>query len=199
VGTEYGRKRRARRSPEALARIREERAEISDPTVVLEAALRFLEARQRSTVEVRTRLNRAGYRPDLVEGSITRLIELGMLDDRAFAQAWVESRDRAHPRGERALQRELRMKGIEREVIEGALEDRAADRPEADLAAAARLLTRNASQLARVADLRARRQRAYALLGRNGFDSETAVSAINAWLAGPDDAPDDEPGEAPEG
>ncbi|MES1239831.1 MAG: regulatory protein RecX, partial [Chloroflexota bacterium] len=136
--------------------------------MILEAALRFLEARQRSTVEVRTRLNRAGYRPDLVEGAITRLTELGMLDDEAFAKAWVESRDRAHPRGERALQRELRLKGIERDVIAGTLEEREVERPDANTEAASRLLARNASQLARVPDPRARRQRAYALLGRNG-------------------------------
>lgn len=179
---------RRRRGPNDLARIREERKEISDPSVILEAALRFLEARQRSTVEVRTRLNRAGYRPDLVEGCIVRLTELGMLDDEAFAKAWVESRDRAHPRGERALQRELHMKGIGREVIVCTLEEREAERPDANREAAARLLARNASQLARVADPRARRQRAYALLGRNGFDSETAIATINAWLAAPDDA-----------
>ena len=34
-----------------------------------------------------------------------------MLDDEAFARAWVESRDRARPRGERALRAELRQKG----------------------------------------------------------------------------------------
>src|SRR3569832_874423 len=159
---------RRRRGPNELAKIREERQEITDPSVILAAALRFLEARQRSTVEVRTRLNRAGYRPDLVEGCITRLTELGMLDDEAFAKAWVESRDRARPRGERAL-----------------------ERPDADLEAASRLLARNASQLQRMADPRARRQRAYALLGRNGFGSDTAITAINAWLAEPEDrAPD---------
>jgi regulatory protein len=179
---------RRRRGPNELARIREERKEISDPSVILEAALRFLEARQRSTVEVRTRLNRAGYRPDLVEGAITRLIELHMLDDEQFAKAWVESRDRAHPRGERALQRELRMKGIDREVIDETLADREVEHPDANAAAASRLLARNASALGRVADPRARRQRAYALLGRNGFDSETAVTAINEWLAEPGDA-----------
>ena len=182
---------RRRRGPNELARIREERQEITDPSVILEAALRFLEARQRSTVEVRTRLNRAGYRPDLVEGAITRLTELGMLDDEAFAKSWVESRDRAHPRGERALQRELHLKGIDREVIEGTLEDREVERPGANAEAASRLLVRHAAQLARVADPRARRQRAYVLLGRNGFDSETAVAAINAWVAPPEDAPGD--------
>ena len=44
----------------------------------------------------------------------TRLTELGMLDDATFARAWVESRDRARPRGERAIRDELRRKGIDR-------------------------------------------------------------------------------------
>ena len=91
---------RHRRSP---AEAREHKAAVDDPAVVLEAAARFLEARSRSVEEVRRRLTRAGYRPDLVDGAIERMLELGMLDDEAFARAWVESRDRARPRGERAI------------------------------------------------------------------------------------------------
>ena len=52
-----------------------------------------------------------------------------MLDDETFARAWVESRDRARPRGERALQNELRLKGIDRAVVDLVLE-RASDRAE---------------------------------------------------------------------
>jgi regulatory protein len=164
-----------RRRQKSIQARRDERAEITDPTLVLEAALRYLEARQRSTVEVRTRLNRAGYRPDLVEGAIARLLELGMLDDEAFAKSWVESRDRARPRGERALRAELRTKGIDRAVVDETMADRELERPDADDNAARRLLERHASALARVPDPRARRQRAYALLARNGFDPETAA------------------------
>ena len=102
-----------------------------------------------------------------------------MLDDDAFARAWVESRDRARPRGERALRAELHKKGVDRPIVDSVLEDRAdtsddPDRPGADEDAARRLLTKHARALERVADPRARRQRAYALLARNGFDSDTA-------------------------
>ena len=45
-----------------------------------------------------------------------------------------------------------------------------------DQAAAERLLARNARSLARVADPRQRRQRAYALLARNGFDPDICRS-----------------------
>ncbi|HXG26100.1 MAG TPA: regulatory protein RecX [Candidatus Binatia bacterium] len=164
--------RRRQRSLEAR---RAEHAEVTDPSLVLEAALRLLEARQRSAAEVRRRLLQHGYRADLVEGCLDRLGELGIIDDAAFARAWVESRDRARPRGERALRQELRTKGIDRAVIDEALEEREMERPNADAEAARRLLDRHASALARVPDPLARRQRAYALLARNGFDPEIAA------------------------
>ena len=192
----------AGRRRESFADKRERRAAVDDPAVVLEAAARFLEARARSIGEVRRRLTSAGYRADLVEAAITRMTELGMLDDEAFARAWVESRDRARPRGERALADELRLRGVDRTVIAGALDERresaAADAgtdddeapPSADEAAAERLLARNARTLARVADPRARRQRAYALLARNGFDPSVCAT-LSARLLDTTEADDD--------
>jgi regulatory protein len=170
--------------------------------VVLEAAARFLEARSRSVAEVRRRLTQAGYREDLIEGAIQRLGDLGMLDDEAFGRAWVESRDRARPRGEIALRRELALKGVDRTIVDQLLDERrsapgdrddAGDAVGADLAAARRLLARNERALARVADPRQRRQRAYALLARNGFDPETCREASAAFAdvdAGPDTGDD---------
>lgn len=167
------------RRGETFAERRARRAEVDDPQVVLEAALRFLEARQRSTAEVRRRLGGAGYRADLVEGAIARLTDLGILDDEAFARAWIESRDRARPRGERALRRELVLKGIDREIADETLRTRTTETPDADVEAARRLLARGARSLDRIADPRARRERAYALLARNGFDSEVATAVID--------------------
>jgi regulatory protein len=176
-----------RREHPAAARAR--KAAIDDPNVVLEAALRFLEARQRSTDEVRRRLTMAGYRTELVDGAIERLIGLGILDDETFAKTWLESRDRAHPRGERALKFELRQKGIEATVIAETLRERrdaatrwagdhaepdAVPAPTPDESAARKLLLRHARALERVTDPRARRQKAYALLARNGFGPEIA-------------------------
>ena len=172
---------------ETFAERRERRAAVDDPAVVLDAAARFLETRSRSVTEVRRRLTGAGYRPELVEGAVARLLELGILDDAAFARAWVESRDRAHPRGEIALRRELRLKGIDAAVIDEVLAERggeSAAAPDAD--AADRLLARTSAVLTRIADPRARRQRAYALLARHGFDPDTASDAVRRYLAGAD-------------
>ena len=97
------------RRRETIAERRDRRGAVEDPDLVLAAAARFLEARSRSVVEVRRRLTGAGYRPALVDGAIESLLELGMLDDRAFAAAWVASRDRARPRGERVLRQVLQL------------------------------------------------------------------------------------------
>ena len=170
---------------------RERHAAETDPTVVLNAAARFLELRSRSVEEMRRHLTAAAFPASLVESAIDRLLALGMLDDRAFAAAWVESRDRARPRGEAALRRELGFKGIDRETVAAVLADRS-DAAEAaadgtgsggaDELAAERLLARNRAALLRVADPRARRGRAYALLARNGFDPGVCREVSARWL-----------------
>ncbi len=186
------------RRRETLAEGRERRAAIDDPAAVLEAAARFLETRSRSVAEVRRRLGRAGYRPELVAAAITRLTELGILDDAAFGQAWVESRDRARPRGEIALRRELMLKGVDRSVVDDLLETRRenaaalADGGEAghpDLAAARTVVARHARALERVSDPRARRQRAYAILARNGFDGSVCAAVSAEAVHGPGETP----------
>ncbi len=152
----------------------------------MEAAAVFLAVRSRSVEETRRRLHRLGYPPPLCDQVIDRLIRLGYLDDMAFARAWVESRDRARPRGATALRRELRLKGISDDTICIILDERAetvvgahagavtaesatAEVAMADREAALRLLERRSSTLRREVDPRRRRQKAYALLARNGF------------------------------
>jgi regulatory protein len=114
-----------------------------------------------------------------------------MLDDASFARTWVESRDRGRPRGERALRRELELKGVDRERAAGILDERresgAADGPGPDTDAARRVVARHARALERVVDPRARRQRAYALLARNGFDSAVCAAVSAEVISGTDD------------
>jgi regulatory protein len=186
---------------------RERHAAETDQAVVLNAAARFLELRSRSVGEVRRHLLAAAFPEPLVEGAIARLLALGMLDDRAFAQAWVESRDRARPRGEAALRRELALKGIDRETVAAVLTERseaaggadsdgdsfesgAVRARGADQLAAERLLAKNRAALMRVGDLRLRRQRAYGLLARNGFDPDVCRS-VSARLVAAEDALED--------
>lgn len=197
--------RPARPRKPTLAERREQRAAVDDPAAVLEAAARLLEARPRSIAEVRRRLSRLGYRADLVEGAVTRLQELGLLDDDAFARAWVESRDRAKPRGEHALRRELGLKGVAAAQIDATLAERreagsepwsgTADGNDAptgvDEAAAERLLGKRLPAILRESDPRRRQQRAYALLARNGFAPDVCSAVARRVLAAADAADED--------
>lgn len=200
-----------RRPPKpTLAERREQRAGVTDPAEVLEAAARFLEARPRSVAEVRRKLTRLGYDPQLVTSTVERLAELGLLDDDAFARAWVEQRDRAKPRGEHALRAELGLKGVDRALIDGVLGDRrddadvaAAARDEdpvsADEAAAERLLRKKIAPILREPDPRRRSQRAYGLLARSGFSPDVCSTVAKRVLrealdAATDDPEDDDPG-----
>jgi regulatory protein len=185
---------RSRARKPTPAERREQRAQVEDPAAVLEAAARFLEARPRSVAEVRRKLARLGYRPELVTNAVERLGELGFLDDEAFARAWVESRDRAKPRGEHALRRELGLKGVDKAVVDAVLADRRDDALVAataldevpvspDDAAAERLLRRKLGPITRETDPRKRLQRAYALLARNGFGPDVCSAVSRRVLA----------------
>ncbi|MHB8960662.1 MAG: regulatory protein RecX [Candidatus Limnocylindrales bacterium] len=189
------RRGRAPRPPKPTpAQRREQRAASDDPAEVLDAAARFLEARPRSEDEVRRKLLRLGYRPEMVEEALARLLTVGYLDDEAFARSWVESRDRARPRGEHALRRELGLKGVERVLVDAVLGER---RDDAALAAAAdgdgaanpdetaaeRLLTKKLGPILREPDPRRRLQRAYAMLARNGFAPDVCSTVAKRALA----------------
>lgn len=172
-----------------------QRASSDDPAEVVDAAARFLEARPRSEDEVRRKLLRLGYRAQLVDDAVARLLTVGYLDDEAFTRSWVESRDRAKPRGEHALRRELGLKGVDRSLVDAVLGGRreeaeaaAAERGDEaaanpDEAAAERLLAKKLGPLLREPDPRRRLQRAYALLARNGFSPDVCSAVARRALA----------------
>lgn len=195
---------------------RERRSAVTDPDVVLAAGAALLGMRARTTHDLRDRLVVMGYPALLVEEVLVRLQTLGYLDDEGFARAWVAGRDRSRPRGAAALRRELTRKGLDRDLVDMTLQERDAEAAEdqatasqddgngarsasdpthgtADLAAAIRLLGRRRGALSRESDPRKRRQRAYALLARNGFDPGVCMEATGAFLQEQDDGPPPEP------
>ena len=93
----------------------------------LQIAYRFLGYRARSEAELRKRLTRGAFDEEVVGKVVGRLTELGFLDDAAFAQMWIDNRDRLSPRGTMVLRMELRQKGIAPEVIEEAVGERKDD------------------------------------------------------------------------
>ena len=193
------RARTARERREAAEARRARRAEITDPDVVTEAAAAFLAVRARSVEETRRRLQHLGYPGALCDQVVERFVQLGYLDDLGFARAWVESRDRARPRGTLALRRELQLKGVPDDTIAEALaaraeqaaltSDEASGPSQVDVLAARRLIERRSSTLRREPDPRRRRQKAYALLARHGFTPDICHEVASAVADDADPSP----------
>jgi regulatory protein len=86
-----------------------------------DAALRLLGVRARSRAELAARLARKGYEPEVVEPTLVALAGAGLLDDEAFAQAWVRRRVGGRGLGRQRVAAELRAKGVDRETAAEAL------------------------------------------------------------------------------
>jgi regulatory protein len=102
---------------EKIARLKAE----DEGEVTYQKALHFLSYRPRSTMEVRQNLLHRGISEPLVDVTMDRLQEAGLVNDEAFARAWVENRNTFRPRGKPALRMELRRKGLNDEVIQSVL------------------------------------------------------------------------------
>jgi len=161
------------------------------PEQALELAGHFLGTRPRSRWEVDQRLRRARANDAVIEATLARLEELGIIDDLAFARWWLEQRDRHAPRGRRLVEAELRQHGIGREVIEGLREQSATPGPTEQAGAAdddirTHLTEEERARAALAKHLRGRPlpedrtalQRVGMFLVRRGFDPDAVRSAL---------------------
>lgn len=137
----------------------------------LQYALRLLSHRPRSENELRQRLTQRGIPETLIQVTLERLRQDGLLDDSQFAHAWVENRHTFRPRSRRLLAQELRQKGLDEQTIQQALQN--VD-DEAAAYAAALPRARRLQGLER----RAFRQKLTAFLLRRGFSYEVITPVV---------------------
>lgn len=126
----------------------------------IERAINYLSFRPRSQVEVRRYLRKKETPPEIIEAVLEHLGKLDYVNDRAFASFWVENREQFNPRGSQALRNELRMKGVEREIVE----EMVSDEKDAELA------------------LRAGRKKAALLFQTSGMDYTKFRSRLGGFL-----------------
>lgn len=147
------------------------------------AALRHLSRRPRSEAEVRARLRRA-YPPDVVERVIQSLCAQSLIDDRAFARLWADSRLRNKPRSAYMVKRELLGKGVAAEIADSAISGFE------DEDTAYRAASAYAPRL-RNADYNAFHRRLYGYLARRGFSASVSRRVVSRlWDERSQDAPD---------
>ena len=159
---------------------------LGDPeSVARTICLRLLTDRARSRAELATALSKRGV-PDEPAGAVLdRLTEVGLIDDAAFARQWVASRHTGRGLAGRALQAELRRKGIDDEAAGAALQTIDAD----DESATARELVDRRLRALHGVPAVARLRRLTGLLARKGYGSALAYRVVREALA--DAAADD--------
>lgn len=86
-----------------------------------DTALNFLSHRPRSEAEIRQRLGRSRFTVTLIDETLDRLRAHNLVNDEAFTEFWVASREASHPRSQFALKQELRAKGVEQEIVQDAI------------------------------------------------------------------------------
>lgn len=107
-----------------------------------QVATRQLAYRPRSVAELRGTLEQRGFRHVTIDAVVERFLELGYLDDEAFARRWIANREQLAPRGTQLLKRELRQKGITPDLADAALADADLDDFESALALAEHRLSK---------------------------------------------------------
>lgn len=97
--------------------------EIDEVARAFDRAVRLLARRPYSTAEIRRNLTSKQIAAPVIDAVLARLERLEYVDDQAFAEYWVENRERFRPRGHRALRHELIQKGIPDRIIESVLHE----------------------------------------------------------------------------
>jgi regulatory protein len=172
----------------------------------LDVAYVFLNKRERTVAEVRARLERADIRAEEIDEVIAELLEFGYLDDARYARVFTQDKRALEAWGSERIARALRERGVERELIEAALAGAQATQaglgagsdPDEDLDGGYDMRAGfgegpdTSSELGRaVALLNQRfpsgpavhrdRERAFGVLARKGYESETAADAVREW------------------
>jgi regulatory protein len=141
--------------------------------------LRQLTGQPRTRAELARALARRGVADDVVERVLGRFSEVGLIDDAAFARAWVDSRHAGRGLARRALAYELRRRGVEDEDLDAAVGQLS---PETELATARALVARRLPAT-RGVDGRARVRRLVGMLARKGYSPGLALKVVREALA----------------
>ena len=165
-------------------------------SVARKILLDTLTGQARSRQELADKLAKKDVPSDLANRLLDRFEEVGLVDDEAFARAWIASRQPGKGLARRALAQELRRKGIDDEVAREALDEIDPD----DEESAARTLVRKKLRSMRGVETDKATRRLVGMLARKGYGAGMAFAIVKDELGrdGPDDegldaAPVDEP------
>ncbi|MFD4218443.1 recombination regulator RecX [Streptomyces griseus] len=184
VGSGFGEGagRRARSGTRISGSPSSSRAEKGEPRDPVEQAraicLRLLTGTPRTRKQLADALRKREIPDEAAEEVLARFEDVGLIDDAAFAGAWVESRHHGRGLARRALVRELRTKGVDSAVIDEAVGQLDADQEEET----ARELVARKLRSTRGLDRDKRLRRLAGMLARKGYGEGMALRVVRQAL-----------------
>ncbi|HET9518541.1 MAG TPA: regulatory protein RecX [Actinoplanes sp.] len=146
--------------------------------VAREICLRQLAVRPRTRAELAKALAKKEISDGVIAEVLDRYDEVGIIDDAAFARAWVSSRHHGRGLARRALANELRQHGVDAETAGEALDDLD---PETEAATARALVARKLRTAS--GDPQAVFRRLVGMLARKGYPPGIAIGAVKEAIA----------------
>ncbi|WP_328410199.1 recombination regulator RecX [Streptomyces violaceus] len=140
--------------------------------------LRLLTGTPRTRKQLADALRKRQIPDDAAEEVLSRFEEVGLINDSAFADAWVESRHRGRGLARRALARELRTKGVDSTLIDEAVSQL---EPEQEEETARELVARKLRST-RGLDRDKRLRRLAGMLARKGYSEGMALRVVRQAL-----------------
>ncbi|MFD5692892.1 recombination regulator RecX [Streptomyces rubiginosohelvolus] len=174
--------RRARSGARSSGSPSSSRAEKGEPRDPVEQArnicLRLLTGTPRTRKQLADALRKREIPDEAAEEVLARFEDVGLIDDAAFAGAWVESRHHGRGLARRALVRELRTKGVDSAVIDEAVGQLDPDQEEET----ARELVARKLRSTRGLDRDKRLRRLAGMLARKGYGEGMALRVVRQAL-----------------
>ncbi len=140
--------------------------------------LRLLTGTPRTRKQLADALRKREIPEDAAEEVLSRFEEVGLINDSAFADAWVESRHHGRGLARRALAQELRTKGVDPTLIDQAVSQLDFDQEEAT----ARELVVRKLRSTRGLDRDKRLRRLAGMLARKGYSQGLALKVVRQAL-----------------
>ncbi|RDD88117.1 recombination regulator RecX [Streptomyces parvulus] len=140
--------------------------------------LRLLTGTPRTRSQLADALRKREIPDEAAEEVLSRFEEVGLINDSAFAQAWVESRHHGRGLARRALARELRTKGVDNTLIDAAVSRLDSEQEEET----ARELVARKLRATRGLDRDKRLRRLAGMLARKGYPEGMALRVVRRAL-----------------
>jgi regulatory protein len=153
--------------------------EAGDPEAqARQICLELLTTAPKTRAQLAQALRRHRVPAEAAEAVLGRFTDVGLIDDAAFARAWVESRHHSRGLSRRSLSAELRRQGVQTEEIREAVDTLD---PEQEIATARRLVVQKmAGTRGRPPEVRVRR--AAGTLARKGYPPALVFRLIKEVL-----------------